>query len=1239
MWSRINPVVNHQLYIKAADLNNWSNTRQGQEQLPLLIRRLVRTTAIGLRCPQMASDESIHQGGWDGIVYTEQDSEWVPKGPSGWEFSVEKGVAGKADSDYIKRKSDPLGLTPSESTYIAVTSRNWSGKGKWANAKKSEMFWKDVRAYDSNDLATWLESVPALLVWASRLLGKLHPGVKDLWQFWEQWSQDSCVDEDILLAGRAREQSLITDWLLAGSGINSLRAETKDHATGFVYATLQNLEPVDRERLLSRAVKVENQQQFDWLSMQFDSSLLLIPSFPEPVGLRAAESRGHKILIPLSADERATGGVTLPAPRIDQLREALKKLAPGLGRNLDRAAAVGHKSFSAMQRFLPGGFSATGPKWLSVEILLSLLPAYLAGSWSSKVEGDRIVLSYLAGQDYEAYSKLLSQWLNVPDPFLSRTEDAWVVIERAKFWGVFAQYVDADTMLRFRQACESSFFQKDRPCSALLRKGLLECLCIMGELSSNSSLADSSLGQDWAEQIVSTVGSKAESSDDWKLLSFHAHHLAEAAPGPFLNAVGPASRISGPLSIAFDGNGDNQVQNQPLTCLIRGLRLSVWSKAHFIDATCLLAKFAERKWQSRYALESLQHIFEAVAPECNAPYSVRLCALEKIRSEAPRTAWELMLRILPFHQRVFTYLYTDHRTSEWPATDSVPFSELYRYIHEIFERLFIDASADVARWSCLVPLLTKMTDEHFLTAIRALAKLLTDANYEQRVLLAEPLGRLIGQYHKHGSENWTLSSERALECQNLYRMLQPKDGAQSIIWRLQRDIGLLEQPEDWEYSFTRRKDWEKSIVKEAYLQGSLNLILELLELGVSAGELGWALSFAELSETDELIVLGWLGEDGQRGELALSFLFRLTRNSPEFADRLKTQLDSMDWNSSAKADFMRCLPLCRDTWDFLAASGHDVSRLYWKRVGLDFAELATEDQSFVEEMLTANGRAADALRRLHRRCRYRKRNGKLVDLKSPRLLCAPDTLLHMFEQLLIQAPIKKVEHPRFLVELLNMTSKSQRAQHRQRFEELERKLMEGGLSSGFKPLALHDRITKDPLFFSQEVMSEDRFCRYEVDQDSNKWRLIESYKKLPGRDRSMNLSTWVSKARSFARDQRSLYLIDNRIGTLLSYAKVGNDGYWPEESVRDLIEKTASESIESGLRCALINNQGMTCRGVLDGGEIERRKEDDYRKIAEEFRPTWPRTAALLDSIADKFQRRALQEDRRANLHQALWNH
>ena len=95
-------------HVTAKSITKWAeiNSRQAQETLPLLIKRLVFASVhpSSIRFP---SGDSILEVGWDGILKTDFGNLYVPIGESAWELSTQKAVGAKANSDYSKRTEKP----------------------------------------------------------------------------------------------------------------------------------------------------------------------------------------------------------------------------------------------------------------------------------------------------------------------------------------------------------------------------------------------------------------------------------------------------------------------------------------------------------------------------------------------------------------------------------------------------------------------------------------------------------------------------------------------------------------------------------------------------------------------------------------------------------------------------------------------------------------------------------------------------------------------------------------------------------------------------------------------------------------------------------------------------------------------------------------------------------------------------------------------------------------------------
>lgn len=110
------------------------------------------------------------------------------------------------------------------------------------------------------------------------------------------------------------------------------------------------------------------------------------------------------------------------------------------------------------------------------------------------------------------------------------------------------------------------------------------------------------------------------------------------------------------------------------------------------------------------------------------------------------------------------------------------------------------------------------------------------------------------------------------------------------------------------------------------------------------------------------------------------------------------------------------------------------------------------------------------------------------------------------------------------------------------------------------------------------------------------------------------------------------YIGDEVIGQSFAYSPVGSVGNWPAEPVRDLLEAIGSRELGNGFILGRLNSRGVTTRGVYDGGDQERTLAKQYRDWSARTMTDWPRSARVLKSIVESYERDAQCEDIEAEL-------
>ncbi len=104
----------------------------------------------------------------------------------------------------------------------------------------------------------------------------------------------------------------------------------------------------------------------------------------------------------------------------------------------------------------------------------------------------------------------------------------------------------------------------------------------------------------------------------------------------------------------------------------------------------------------------------------------------------------------------------------------------------------------------------------------------------------------------------------------------------------------------------------------------------------------------------------------------------------------------------------------------------------------------------------------------------------------------------------------------------------------------------------------------------------------------------------------------------------------SHVGHVLASAPPDEDGGWPPEVVRDLLEDLQSEEVENGLLIEVLNSRGVTSRALEEGGGQEDELAERYRQDADRYADEWPKTAALLRDLAKSYETDARRNEESA---------
>lgn len=1256
----------------ATDIDRWADQRDSQAILPKLIRRLVLASINRVERLHFRSDEGVQLGGWDGIVQVPTGNAFVPDGVSGWELSTSGDVKGRAIDNYQKRSGDPHTLSIGSTSFVFVTARRWPGKTgdekeRWAAEKRQEGIWKDVRAYDADDLETWLEQAHAVDIWFSTLIGKQPAGVKDVDRFWEVWSgaTDPQLSLDLLIAGREEKVSEIHQWLRSEPSIIGLRADTRDEAVAYFTASLSRMPDDEREGALSRAIVVEDATAWDLLAL-CDSSLILIPTFPDRRMVAQAVRKGHHILIPLDRSESEMGRpLSIPRSRRAEVEKAL--IAMGLPEARARdSAALARRSLGALRRKIAIDSGILVPEWSKPEVARFLIPVLLAGIWDKEKIGDQEAIAHLAGQEYSKLQESLIQWNYKPDPPVRLVDRTWMMAAREDSWLLLARYITDDDLERFEAAILDVLGELDPQVglsvserlsasirgialkhSGHLRVGLAESLALMATFSDLYS-SITMKGQAWADRIVRRLLDRSTDWHLWASLSPVLPLLAEAAPEIFLEIVEHDLSTPSPslVNLFRDAKYDFG-QSSPHTYLLWALEVLAWSPEYLRQSSLLLAKLAHLDPGgnlSNRPINSLREIFLIWHPCTAVNLEDQMKVLDAIRHKEPQVAWGLFVKLLPSTHDVA------HSTAKPEYRNWVPDEEFYitdgelsKASSEIVLRLLEDVGTDGMRWRTLIELLDQLPKTEFDAIIDHLHAMdLKALSQPNQLQIWEALRVQLSHHLQFSHAKWALPQPAIELLQECYNRFEPEDPILKKRWLFSLHCDFIEA------GHTRGRERENvinkarvDVVEELFGLGGQQMVLELIHQSEDPYLAGWALGKSRIldGQEEQILSQGLSSFDTALCNAAFGLLTgRAAVKGQEWLESLRLRDFWKSWNPQQRAGYYLCLPFSRQTWNDLETEVAETQHLYWSKVGIyGHSELEPAEYEHATRKLSEYGRLGTAVEFMGHYC--------------SKLCHCPQLVADILDQF-IQGNISEKMDLDFLSygigELLNLLEASGRIEETQL----------GHFEWYFLPLLRHHRppkiliktLSQNPEFFVELIKWSYRAEGEEPSEPTEEQRirahlsfdLLRDWRIPPGinEDGSVDpdkLNSWISRAHELAWASGRGKVADQHIGQVLVNYPAGTDGAWPHEAVRNLLENLESKDIEDGICAGVFNGRGCVMRSIGEGGIQERTVSERYRNFARILSDSWPRTASVMKKIAGEYEAFARHEDNRAELDEDLY--
>ena len=1258
-------------WITSVELQNWADYRDSQAQFPRLIRRLVHATNGTVERIEFPAGEGVQRRGWDGVVMATSGTPYVPAGLSVWELGTGSNPKRKADEDFRRRTENPLGVKPSEATFVLVTPRRWEGKDEWEVDKNKLAIWRNVLVYDADTLEAWLEKAPSVDVWFSRILGKRPPDMRDPDEHWANLSEitSPSLKPAVFLASRKKETDELKTWLSGPPSALAIESRSPVEAIDFLSAYLAANVATTSDSECStdadaaRTTIVESMQAWNSLAEEVQPlNLVAAPGLAlDAESIAKAVRLGHHVL--LCATRFNSGQfrtLTLSRPSCFDLETAL--VESGIESSAAKKAGDCGGSLTVLKRRIARFPSTIEPEWSHPDRVGDLSFLILLGRWNGSCPGDRDIVEELANRPYADVSQAVQLWSRFPDPPVFQLLDEWNLTSREDSWLFLRDYLTPD-LLGIWQSIAVKVLGEDDPrldlpvaeqpfaqltgkvptYSDALRTGIAETLAVMATVTVSQDVASESSR---VESIVRQVLGKSPGWKRWASLSNQLRLLAEAAPDAFLAALESDLDQAMPETPKLFADPDESFFSKcHHAALLWSLETLAWSPRYLLPVSLILARLDEldtgKKWSNRPA-QSLAEILLPWLPHTTALVQTRINVLQVLAKRYPGPAWRLMLNLLHGLHGISTSTpqpkWRDWTIGNWPQGAS---NKEYADQTEACGRELVAMVGTAAdRWIELIQHAAELPAtwrSEITSRLSTINKCVF--NTDELIAITNALRLQVRRNTDYPDAEWALPPEDVMQFEQALLHLEPDDIVAKHTWLFSR---WPEFPRTTAVDASAVDDRDKAIAKarlsaltEVFnkhgFEGVLRLIDQVDE-DYCALIVGETLAQADLVDESRIIPQLLNDASPRVAGLARGFAYvRLRSDDWTWIDRQQLR----KWTSEQLVCLGNVLLPQMKTWKLLANNSEVAFNRYWETVSNFYGINDEVDRRYAVTMLLEHQRpfaAATVLR-------------SALDQK---VAIDTEQVLSVLEAGLKQTATRKDDDSSKLSYSLQMLiqylQSPENSVNPQRLAALEFGYLEILDGRPVSAVTLHLALSTEPRFFADVVASAyypkktSENDRKKGDGDRERMiariaqRALNSWERIPGRDANNRiddafLREWVLKARELCRATDHLEIGDMQIGEVFAQSPHEADGSWPCVPIRDVIDETGSEDLIEGFVIGTLNTRGVSCKSPFEGGEQERELAKKYEGYARQSDDEWPATAKALRAIAQQYAGRAHHED------------
>jgi hypothetical protein len=1253
--------------IDRVDIEYWAKKYEGKGFFPYLISKLVYFSTLPEAQINIPSGSAVFLGGWDGIVYSEEQRPYVPGGRSLWEFGTNKNFKTKADADYKKRSEDALGYDPSQCTYVFITPMLWTQKDEWRIEKLAENIWKDIWVFDAVDLEQWLDQSSPVAVWFAKELEKApSDGALDAEQFWTEWSSGDAgqLVPKIITSGRENEVNQLCDFLNGTPNIITIQAKTKTEALAFIIAAADCFEENQKQRFFSKTMVVEKEESFRTLYVNYAKTALnLIPKFDDKSLLQAAVSQGHHVIIPVGADDD-TSHKSIILPTISKEGQIEGLIEMGLTKeDAERYSREAGRDINKLRRLLK--FIDNRAPWFKTENIREIIPALILGRWNIYNPGDCEILEKLSGLPFDDYMAILYRWKDFEDSPILQIGGTWRLTSPLDLWNSVSKYITKNDLKILSESFAAVFndtgnsgetelisitysFNAPKKYSLWTQEGLVQTLIMISLHGESIQSVIQQKPELWVDQVVSGLLFNAD-EDLWRRTNRKLPLIAEASPKSFFKAVqNSLQKIEPEIMGMFRTKADFLGESSSHTGLLWAFEGLAWLPEYLFQATDILLKLAELDPGgnlSNRPAKSLVDIYRPWYFQTLTPFNERMEILQAAIKNNQKQGWELLRKLMPknhdngsSNNKMRWRLFDKNITLNYSIQEA---HSTYHVLSDLMLDLFDNSDEKLA---AIIEHSAQMTSSEDCEKMLAFI----EKNYvyipKNSIVSRDKTRKILHRHRSSPDAYWSLNEDLLIRYQTLYDALEPEDPTAKYKWlfnsyQVYFPEGRLEiednNQDETDYN-TKVTKVRTEAVKILSAKIGIDEVLKLADTAESTQILAFVLSKTTQTENEIIKIVSTLkNTDANRKFVSLYIAAKTGSNGLKWLFDLCSKLENINLEDIDLFTLFSSVDPSEELWNYIESKSESFNKTYWLSISPYFFRITTEESIIVINKLLAYKRFKSALRAAHH---FKK-----------------ELSTEMLSTILYQT-ITEECHDNFLLEPHEITSLFKEIGKREdKNNETLLKLewhyltILNSYASGYKPKLLYNELSENPEFFvdvlkwiympsdDKNIEPEHNSLPKETLQNFARqgYELLDNFKNIPGvrSDNTIDhfeINQWINQVRELAQKADRIEAADKHIGRLLAYFSEENKDCWPPDEISQIIERINTASLRDNFSVTVTNKRGFTSRSPFEGGNIEKNNAAHFQKLADLHKYKHPNLSEIFTKISEDYLNTAGHHDNQA---------